>query len=118
SQTLYSRCVTIKISEVEGKQRGPDLEMFLSAVRKQLAAVGVVGDVHIDSTRDQHGLERSRRVLHIKDRSVIGYAVSVSGLSDDESVKLQVIGLGGRRRMGCGVFVPIKHRTSSEEEVD
>jgi len=36
----------------------------------------------------------------------VGYAVRVSGLSDEDSLKLQERGLGGKRRMGCGVFVP------------
>lgn len=116
SPILYSRCVTIKISEVEGTDKGPSLEMFLSAIRKQVAERGIAGEVHIDGTRDMNGLERSRRVLHIKDRSVVGYAVTVSGLSDHDSVKLQAIGLGGRRRMGCGIFVPIKNRTPKSQE--
>jgi CRISPR-associated protein Cas6 len=116
SPTLYSRCVTIKISEVEGADRAPNLEMFLSAVHKQLAERGLAGEVYIDAKRDLNGLERSRRVLHIKDRSVVGYAVTVSGLSDHDSVKLQAIGLGGRRRMGCGIFVRVKHRTPESQE--
>ena len=116
SSTLYSRCVTIKISEVEGTDRGPNLEMFLSAARRQLAERGIAGEVHIDATLDMNGLELSRRVLHIKDRSVVGYAVTVNGLSDRDSVKLQAIGLGGRRRMGCGIFVPAKQRTPESQE--
>ncbi|MCA6558614.1 MAG: type I-MYXAN CRISPR-associated protein Cas6/Cmx6, partial [Pseudanabaena sp. M114S2SP2A07QC] len=32
----------------------------------------------------------------------------VSGLSEEDSIKLQIFGLGGKRRMGCGVFVPMK----------
>jgi len=30
----------------------------------------------------------------------------VNGLTAEESIKLQEIGLGGRRHMGCGIFVP------------
>ncbi len=48
-----------------------------------------------------------RRVFRIKGRRIVGYAIRVLGLTADESIRLQEHGLGGRRRMGCGVFVPM-----------
>ena len=39
---------------------------------------------------------------------MIGYALRVFGLTAEESIRLQEEGLGGRRRMGCGVFLPIR----------
>lgn len=107
-ESLYSRCVTIKVSEVEEAQQTPDREMFLAAARKQLVAQGITGDVWVDDERDPSGRERSRRVLRIKDRVIVGYAVTVRNLSDEDSLKLQEVGLGGRKRMGCGVFVSLK----------
>lgn len=115
SPMLYSSFVTIKISEVERRDAEPDREMFLTAVRKQLAERGITGEVWIDAAQDKNGRERSRRVLHIKDHAVVGYAVIVKGLSDHDSLKLQAIGLGGRRRLGGGVFVPIKKTQTTEE---
>jgi CRISPR-associated protein Cas6 len=47
-----------------------------------------------------------RRVVRIQGRTVVGFALRVTGLTADESIRLQEVGLGGRRHMGCGVFVP------------
>lgn len=49
-----------------------------------------------------------RRVLRVKDKRIVGYAVRVQGLTAEASITLQEHGLGGRRRMGCGVFVPVE----------
>ena len=93
-----------------------EAEPFLEACRRQLSALGATGEVKIplrssaqsveqkNGTRTQH----IRRTLRIHDKTVVGYAVQVSGLSMDDSVRLQEAGLGGRRRFGCGVFVPFK----------
>lgn len=43
-------------------------------------------------------------ILHGKE--VVGYELVIEGLTADESVAIQTTGLGGRRHMGCGVFVP------------
>jgi CRISPR/Cas system CSM-associated protein Csm4 (group 5 of RAMP superfamily) len=37
-------------------------------------------------------------------RRILGYSVRVAELTLDESLILQERGLGGKRRMGCGVF--------------
>jgi CRISPR-associated protein Cas6 len=47
-----------------------------------------------------------RRVMRIKDKKIVGFSIRVRGLSPEESIRLQEHGLGGRRRMGCGVFTP------------
>jgi CRISPR-associated protein Cas6 len=47
-----------------------------------------------------------RRTIRIHDKEVVGFAMEVSGLSADESLRLQETGLGGRRKFGCGIFVP------------
>lgn len=39
-------------------------------------------------------------------RIVRGHPVAIGGLTEEESIALQVHGLGGKQRMGCGVFVP------------
>lgn len=108
--TLRARCMTIKISEVENTEHGPNREMFLAAARKQLAARSIAGDLWIDETLDTQGRECSRRVLRIKNKTIVGYAVTVSNLSDEDSLRLQVEGLGGRRKFGCGLFMPLRKR--------
>lgn len=59
-----------------------------------------------------HAGKPHRRLLRIKDRRMVGYAVQVTGLTAEESIKLQEHGLGGRQKMGCGFFVPMQARVS------
>ena len=51
---------------------------------------------------------RGRRRVTVAGRRIVGYSVRVSGLSAEESLALQEKGLGGKRRMGCGVFRPTR----------
>jgi len=91
---------------------------FLDAVRRQLAKLDVRGEpflvptgdaVEANKTRDG-GTQSSwiRRTLRIRDKEVVGFAVQVEQLTAEESVCLQEHGIGGRRRFGCGIFVPVK----------
>lgn len=90
---LRSRLVVIKLS------RSPDVprEVFLDSLCDQLRAIDVAaGEVLIGD----------RRTLRIKDREVVGYEVCLNGLSSEASLQVQEHGLGGRHRMGAGLFVP------------
>jgi CRISPR-associated protein Cas6 len=82
---------------------------FLEAVGRQLTALGVAGHATIPTVPGgkRQGLPQ-RRVVRIKDRSVVGFALVVSGLSEPDSLTLQAHGLGGRRHMGCGIFAPAR----------
>jgi len=99
---LAAHMVTIKgFMEPEG---------FLEAARRQLDALdisreAIVGIPQAEEGRPDEG-EPIRRVLRIKDKTIVGFAVQVSGLTAEESLSLQEHGIGGRRHMGCGVFVP------------
>jgi len=86
-------------------------EAFLSHAREQIDQMGIKGDPGIPLIRegDRAG-QPQRRVLRIKGRAMIGYALQVAGLTAEESIRLQEGGLGGRRRMGCGFFLPIRPR--------
>lgn len=105
---LYSRLVTIK----GFLEPGP----FLEAVRRQLEALGIKGSPAIPVRRGQQSLEGQnssesattpyvRRTLRIRDKEVVGFALEVSQLTAEESLRLQEAGLGGRRLLGCGYFV-------------
>ncbi len=94
---LRARIVTIKNHQ--------EPESFLEAVRLQLAALGVVGEAIIPL--DVEG-RPARKTIKIKTYSVVGFGLEVSDLSEEDSIKLQISGLGGKHRMGCGVFVPMK----------
>lgn len=88
--TLFARLVTIK--------GFMEPEPFSQAAWRQLERLGVTGDLHVGE----------RRVFRVKDKQVVGFAVLVSGLDAEESIHLQESGIGGRRHMGCGVFVPFR----------
>jgi CRISPR-associated protein Cas6 len=92
---------------------------FLEAVRRQLLTLGVDGEAGLLVRRGDASLEGSgeratgepvRRTLRVQDKTVVGFGVVVDGLSAEHSLRLQEAGLGGRRRFGCGVFVPAVRR--------
>ena len=87
--SLYSRIVTIK-SFME-------LEAFMEAARRQLERMGATGELKLGE----------RRTLGIKDKQVVGFEVSATELNAESSLKLQESGIGGRRHMGCGMFVRV-----------
>ena len=94
---LRSRLVTIKIV---GADKDPSLltePNFQTAVHKQLSALGVSDQAELTLSK--------RRTFRIKRKEVIGYETIIEGLTAEESIRLQEAGLGGRRHMGCGVFV-------------
>lgn len=98
---LGSRLVTIKGFR--------DPVPFLEAARRQLDELKIAGEAAIPlRTTGPHQGEPMRRVLRIKDKKVVGFAVIVSGLRADDSVQLQSIGIGGRRHMGAGLFLPAR----------
>lgn len=97
ASTLKARIVTIKGREY--MEPNP----FLAASKRQLDALGIVGQLSIPLNRDS---QLSRKTIRIKNHTIVGFAVEVTGLSDEDSLKLQHYGCGGRRHLGCGVFVP------------
>jgi len=69
-------------------------ERYAGEIARQLAAIGIGGPFEL----------RGRRSVTVGGRRVLGYSVRVIGLSADQSIALQEKGIGGKRRMGCGVF--------------
>jgi CRISPR-associated protein Cas6 len=86
--SLYSRLVTIK--------GFMEPAAFLNAANRQLEKIGVKAEIHVGE----------RRTLRVKDRQIVGFEMAAAGLDAVDSIRLQEDGLGGRRHMGCGVFVP------------
>ncbi|MEN9277784.1 MAG: type I-MYXAN CRISPR-associated protein Cas6/Cmx6 [Thermostichus sp. DG_1_5_bins_95] len=95
SHTLKARIVTIKnYLEPEG---------FQKAAQKQLTDLGIPGVVEV--LVDENGIPL-RKTLKIKQHTIVGFSTVVRHLSEEDSIRLQQVGLGGRRRMGCGFFLP------------
>jgi CRISPR-associated protein Cas6 len=86
--TLYSRLVTIKgfLEPVT----------FLEAAKRKLEQEKIKAELTLGE----------RRTFRVKDKQVVGFEVLATGSSAEDSIALQEKGLGGRRHLGCGVFVP------------
>jgi CRISPR-associated protein Cas6 len=103
--TLRSRIVTIK--------KFQESEPFLAAVQRQLDALEITGIVKIPLNKNG---EIDRKAIKIKQYSVVGFGVEISNLSDEDSIKLQIAGLGGKHKMGCGIFNPLPRRERMLDE--
>ncbi|MCI0336410.1 MAG: type I-MYXAN CRISPR-associated protein Cas6/Cmx6 [Acidobacteria bacterium] len=90
--TLYARIVTIK--------GFTEPEPFLDAVCRKLDELGVKSEPVVGE----------RRVLKVGNHTIVGFGLTVHELSEEGSLILQELGIGGRRRMGCGFFNPISER--------
>ena len=97
---LRSRLVTIKLKE------GVDEQSFQDAARRQLDQLAISDEAILTLGK--------RRTLRIKDKEVVGYEVIIEGLTAEESLDLQEKGIGGRRHMGCGVFVMVASRVGEK----
>jgi len=104
--SLYSRLVQIKLTEMTN---GFTPEAFLHSANKQLSTLDIKAEPTIPlQQRGPRAGKPQRRVLHIKGERHVGFAMLVQGLTADESLRLQQRGLGGRRKMGCGLFLPVR----------
>ena len=52
-----------------------------------------------------------RTTLAAENGSITGYAVALHGLTPEQSLRVQDVGVGAGRLLGCGLFVP--HKTIS-----
>ena len=104
---VESWLVTFNCGEVAGNDA--QLGAFLATGRAKLKDLNVGGElgVRVFEAGERVGQPR-RRVVRVKGAAIVGYAVMVSGLTADESVRLQERGLGGRTKIGCGFFLPAR----------
>jgi CRISPR-associated protein Cas6 len=87
---LYARLVTIK--------KFLEPESFLAAATRQLDTEGIMANLRIGE----------RRTFRVKDKQVVGFELLATNLDAESSMTLQEVGIGGRRHMGCGIFVPFR----------
>lgn len=95
--TLYARIVTIK--------GFTEPEPFLDAVCRKLDELGVKGEPVVGP----------RRVVKVGQHTIVGFGLAIHELSDEGSILLQEQGIGGRRRMGCGIFFPVAQAPFGKE---
>ena len=98
--TLHCRIATTR--------NGDDPARFDAEIARQMAALGIRGRVFRApaGAARRAGRDPSRRIVRVKGRRIVGHAVLATELTAEDSILLQERGLGGRRRMGCGVFTP------------
>ena len=99
SHHLYSRLVVIRGFD--------DPQPFLNAAQRQLNQRNITATLRL-ITRPQG--EPIRRIITVKGKTLVGYGVKITDLSQEDSISLQEQGIGGKHKMGCGVFIPVKHR--------
>lgn len=108
SESVYSRLVVIK-----GFQ---DPNSFIEAVQRQLDNLGIQGKIELLTRQD--GTPQRRQLTINKEGKqfkVRGFGVKISELNPEDSLTLQEQGIGGKRKMMCGIFVPAT-RSKEEEE--
>ena len=98
--SLYARIVTIRPFT--------EPEPFLAAANKQLETLGIKARLELPKNETT----RFRRIITIHGKKIVGFSLVAHDLSDEDSLKLQAVGIGGRRKMGCGLFNPIVAKTS------
>jgi CRISPR-associated protein Cas6 len=100
---LLAHTVTIK--------HATDAEAFARSARERLDELGIGGRLEVPSVPcgPRRG-EPMRQVLRVKDAVLVCYALRVRELKPEESLRLQEVGLGGKRRMGGGFFLPVREQ--------
>ena len=99
SSTVYSRLVVIR--------RCIEPQVFLDAARRQLEELGIRGKINL--LQKKNGQLQCRQLVMNKKEGTFpirGYGVEVTDLNEEDSLKLQQHGIGGKHKMMCGVFVP------------
>lgn len=87
--TLYSQFVTTGTSDEAGFQR---------EVSKQLQAAGIECKIVCGKARR----------AQTQDAELVGFSLMLHELSPEQSLDMQAVGLGGARKLGCGIFIPHK----------
>lgn len=106
STVLKARLVVFKL-ERWNTHEAP--QYFLESCQKALANLEIQGQAFIDSNAEG---DLALRALKIKDKQVLGFGVTVEDLESEDSIKLQSLGLGGRKHFGCGWFYPAEKEAS------
>ncbi len=106
ASSLYSRIVTFRNSL--------EVPKFLETASRNLLEKEIKAELEVP----KEIYSRHRRIITIKSKKIVGFSLIAHGLNDEDSLKLQSEGLGGRRSMGCGIFNPIRKPVNFEGEKD
>ncbi len=102
SEILKARLVTFKLDTINHQELP---FYFLESCNKALEKLEIKAQAFIDSNLDG---DLARRALQIKGKHIVGFGVVIEGLNEQDSLKLQCCGMGGRKHFGCGWFYPTR----------
>lgn len=91
--TLRSHIVVIRGYE--------EPDSFLLAAKRQLEQLNIQAAIELITNKD--GIPK-RKTIKVK-QTLVGFGIEVTNLSEENSLVLQEKGIGGKQKMGCGVFV-------------
>ena len=74
---------------------------FLEAAKRQIEELNIEADIKLISRKDGAIKPKTIKVK----QTLVGFGIEATNLSKSDSVILQEKGLGGKQKMGCGVFV-------------
>lgn len=106
--SLDARLVVVKLTDVPTRdhptlaRRSLDRPAMEARVQAELARQLERLGIGATATLAGHGR------MTVAGKQIVGFTVRVQGLDADASLALQAAGLGGKRRMGCGVFRPTR----------
>jgi len=86
---LYAHCVTTGSAD--------EREFTRDVIR-------ILDDLGIDS----RFICGRRQIIHTETGDVSGYSLMLHGLPVEHAIRVQQIGIGGNRKLGCGIFIPHK----------
>ena len=95
---LRSRIVVIRGYE--------EPDTFLVAEQRQLEKLGIQGIACVTTNSNGKPKRKSIKVQN----TLVGFGLEVKNLSDEDSMTLQIHGIGGKHKMGCGVFTSLKQQ--------
>ncbi len=107
SPSLTSRLTVIK------NATEPDL--FLTSCQRQIDELNIKGEIALDNRSDG---KAKYKTIKVRGFTVMGFGLKVTNLSPIDSLILQQEGLGGKRKMGCGMFVPVQNVNNHETQND
>lgn len=103
ARELFCRLALIKAAP-SAHQKDP--ERFLECARRQIAQRDIAAELEIPRRRDGSPM---RRVARVGRYTIHGYGLTAHCASSPDAVALQIHGIGGKRRFGCGSFTATHH---------
>lgn len=113
TSSVYSELVFIKFRKVNEINENS----FIVSVNRQLERLYISGNTELRCKEGEKPKENKkgststyirRGFTNKQNKNMYGYALYVHGLSNEDSIKLQIKGLGGARHFGCGMFRPLQ----------